>query len=320
VVLVSHRLQEVLEVADDFTVYRDGRTVASLVDTRVSEEELVRLMAGQAVTALAPSDRRREDREVFLQLAGVTGGPLRGVDLVVGRGEIVGLAGLVGSGRSAVLRTIFGEHPPVEGRMTLQGRTYAPADVPAAMESGVAMVPEDRGGEAAFPDLTVVENLSVSMLGKYWRPGGMARAAERSAARSLIDAFGVKVAGPEALFSSMSGGNQQKVILARWLQRKPALLLLDEPTQGVDVMSRVDIYELVRRAAEQGTSVLVASSDPAELSALCDRVLLLREGRVVEALAGGGLDPDTITAGVLRTSAGAPTPGPDFPVATSEEG
>lgn len=319
IVLVSHRLQEVLEVADDFTVYRDGRTVASLMkapatpdggpsvgrDTPVTEEELVRLMAGQAVTALAPSDRLPEDRAVCLRLDGVTGGPLRGVDLTVGRGEIVGVAGLVGSGRSALLRTIFGEHSPSSGRMTLDGKAYAPPDITAAMDAGVALVPEDRGGEAAFADLTVVDNLSMSMLGGYWRLRGMARSAERSAARSLIEGFRVKVAGPDALFSSMSGGNQQKVVLARWLQRDPSLLLLDEPTQGVDVMSRVDIYDLIRAAARRGTTVIVASSDPAELSALCDRVLVLREGRVVQTLVGGangGLDPDTITGSVLRTT------------------
>jgi ribose transport system ATP-binding protein len=227
---------------------------------------------------------------------------LRGVDLSAGRGEIVGIAGLVGSGRSALLRTIFGEHSVKAGRMTLDGTRYAPADVTAAMAAGVAMVPEDRGGEAAFADLTVQENLSMTMLGRYWRLRGMARAAERSAARALIDEFGVKVAGPGALFSSMSGGNQQKVVLARWLQRQPSLLLLDEPTQGVDVMSRVEIYDVVRAAARRGTTVLVASSDPAELSALCDRVLVLREGRVVQTLVSGGLDPDTITDCVLRTT------------------
>ncbi|MFT4084946.1 MAG: sugar ABC transporter ATP-binding protein [Nocardioides sp.] len=302
VILVSHRMTEVLSVADDFTIFRDGRTVATLVDATPTEDELVELMAGRAVDALRPVEATSAGEEQVLSVSGVAGGPLRNVDLDVRRGEIVGVAGLVGSGRSTLLRMLFGDLKPTAGQITLNGKPYHPSSVVAGMRRGVALVPEDRGREAAFPDLTIAENMSVTRLGDYWRWRGMNGRAERRNGRQLIADFKVKAAGPEALFTSMSGGNQQKVILARWLQRDPDLLLLDEPTQGVDVMSRVDIYRTVREAARRGTSVLVASSDASELLALCDRIAILREGEVDEELAADGLDPDELTRTLLRAT------------------
>jgi ribose transport system ATP-binding protein len=301
VLLVSHRLHEVLAVAHDFTVLRDGRTAGVLTGASPSEGELVELMAGRAVGALRPAQREHAEPSAFLRIEGLAGGPLHGVDLDVGRGEIVGVAGLVGSGRSSLLRAVFGEHRPTAGRMTLDGAAYEPGGIGAAMAAGVAFVPEDRHQEAAFTDLPVVDNLSVTVLRHYRRPWGISRRAERSAARSLAGRFRVAAAGPDAVLSSLSGGNQQKVVLARWLQRRPAVLLLDEPTQGVDLMSRVDVYDLIRAAAREGTAVLVASSDVAELAALCDRVVVLGNGRVVDTLGAGSLEADTIAAAVLRS-------------------
>ncbi|MFF5078236.1 sugar ABC transporter ATP-binding protein [Actinoplanes sp. NPDC000266] len=300
VVLVSHRMTEVLSVADDFTVFRDGRSVAALVDAEPTEDELVELMAGRAVDALRPVAATSAGTAVRLKVENLSGGPLTGADLEAREGEIVGIAGLAGSGRSTLLRMLFGDLRPASGRVTLDGEPYAPADVADAMSRGAALVPEDRGGEAAFADLSIADNLTVTKLGSFWSWRGMDTRAEQSVSRELIGAFRVKAANPSAPFTSMSGGNQQKVILARWLQRDPVLLLLDEPTQGVDVMSRVDIYRTVREAARRGSAVLVASSDESELIALCDRILILREGRVDEDLAAEGLDPDELTRKLLR--------------------
>ena len=302
VVLVSHRLSEVLSVADDFTVFLDGRTVATLTDASPTEDELVELMAGRAVEALRPVDSTSAQPEVRLEVDGLAGGPLRGVDLKVRVGEIVGVAGLVGSGRSTLLRMLFGDLQPDTGTVTIDGRPHAPRSVSDAMRSGVALVPEDRGREAAFAQLTVSDNLAVTQLRQFWTWHGMDRRGEHSASRRLIEAFKVKARGPEAPFTSMSGGNQQKVVLARWLQRDPTLLLLDEPTQGVDVMSRVDIYRTVREAARRGSAVVVASSDPSELLALCDRIVILREGRVDEDLDAETLHPDDLTRKLLRAT------------------
>jgi ribose transport system ATP-binding protein len=301
VLIVSHRLREVLAVSDDFTIYRDGRVAGTLVGESPTEDQLIEIMAGRSVRALRPTgDVTHVERTPVLSVSGLHGGPVRGVEFTVHRGEILGLTGLVGSGRSSVLKMIFGEHAPESGSMQLNGRAYEPDDVEEAMDAGVALVPEDRVHEASFMDQTVTENLALATLSENWTRGFMSRSRERARAQELVAEFGVKVAGADAPYSSMSGGNQQKVVLARWMQRNPKLLLLDEPTQGVDVMSRADIYDSVRRAAADGCAVLVASSDLAEIHALCDRTLVLSRGRVTDEVAAGSLDVDGLTSLVLR--------------------
>ena len=301
VIIVSHRLREVLAVAHDFTVYRDGRLAGAIVGERPSEDRLIEIMAGGAARALQPTgELSHSDRAPVLTVSGLRGGPVRGVDFTVHRGEILGLAGLVGSGRSSILKMIFGEFPIEAGSLQLDGHAYEPQSIGDAMAAGVGLVPEDRGGEAAFMDQTVTENLAVAVYSQNWVRGFMPRGRERARARELISEFGVKVAGADAPFSSMSGGNQQKVVLARWMQRHPRVLLLDEPTQGVDVMSRADIYDTIRRAAADGCAVLVASSDLAEIHALCDRTLILTRGRISDEVAAGALDVDGLTSLVLR--------------------
>ena len=312
VLMVSHRMAELMSVCDDYTVFRDGRTVAALVDERPTEHELVRHMTGGTVTPgidlATPGPAAGRDSpaagDAVLQVRDLHGGPLRGVDLDVHGGEIVGVAGLVGSGRSSLLRTIFGDHGPTSGSVEVRdaaGLAHTGGDVRARMAVGVAMVPEDRAGEAALTELSVSDNLSVSVLTRYWRPWGMSRTRERAGAEALVDRHAIRASSVAAPLASLSGGNQQKVVLARWLQRDPALLLLDEPTQGVDVMSRADIYAAVRQAAAGGCAVLVATSDLMELCALCDRVLVLQDGRVTAQLSGSELTPDHVTA-VIQSS------------------
>lgn len=302
VIIVSHRLHEVLSVAHDFTIFRDGAVAGVLVDAHPSEDELIEIMAGGLVQALRPTGSvSHQTGRAVLELSGIHSGPVNGVDLTVHAGEIVGVAGLVGSGRSSLLKTVFGDVQPSAGTMTLDGAPYAPRHIENATARGVGMVPEDRGRDAAFADRTVRENLSVAMFKEYWAKKWMPRKRETENARALISRFGVKVAGPGALFSSMSGGNQQKVIIARWLQRKPTLLLLDEPTQGVDVMSRSDIYSVIRSAAQDGCAVLVASSDLSELYALCDRIVVMSGGVITdEVTQPQELDVEGLTALVLR--------------------
>ena len=303
ILLVSHRLGEVRSVAHDFTVFRDGRTVGALVAPPAppSEDDLIELMAGGAAPVLtADHVFETPDGRELLRLSGVHSGPLRGVDLSVAEGEIVGVAGLVGSGRSSLLRTIFGDLHPERGSMRLRGTPFGPRTVAEAMSAGVALVPEDRAGEAAFTDLPIRDNLAVTVLPRYWRRRYLPRSAERIGALTLMREFSIKASSPDAPFASMSGGNQQKTVLARWLQRAPSVLLLDEPTQGVDVMSRADIYRTIRDAARGGCGVLLASSDVTELAALCDRVVVLREGRIAEQVLGP-VDPDQLIRLVLRS-------------------
>lgn len=322
VMIVSHRMPEVLSVCDDFTVFRDGRTVATIIGTRPTERELVAHMTGAALARdidehtvegaldegdtvvddgaeAPPTPSGTSDSEVVLSVQGLVGGPLRGVDLEVRRGEIVGVAGLVGSGRSSLLRTVFGEHPPQAGRVAVRdraGRVQESGDPTTRMAAGVALVPEDRGGEAAFAELTVRDNMAVTVRRRYWRWHGMDVRRERADAAELVRRHGVRTPSAEVPFTALSGGNQQKAILARWLQRQPGLLLLDEPTQGVDVMSRADIYATVREAAADGCAVVVASSDLLELCTLCDRVVVLQDGRITAHVTGAQLTPDHLTA------------------------
>jgi ribose transport system ATP-binding protein len=300
IVLVSHRLQEVLANAVDLTVLRDGRVAASLPVGRATEAELVELMAGRAVAQqVGPA---RAAGAGVLDVRGVHAGPLRGLDLAVAAGEIVGLAGLLGSGRSTALSVVFGLHLPDRGAVLLAGQDVTGRGVAQMVRRGVALVPQDRLRDAALPGMSVRDNAAAADFGRYFR-GWMRTGRERADTSQLLHRFRITAPSVEAPLSSLSGGNQQKVILARWLRRDPLLLLLDEPTQGVDAMSRADIYAAVRAVAAGGCGVLVASSDPEELALLCDRVVVLRGGRAVADLNSAELTAERITAQVQKESA-----------------
>ena len=196
-------------------------------------------------------------------------GPLTDVSFTVARGEILGIAGLLGSGRSELLRAIFGALPIKSGQLRLDGQPYAPKGPLQAMRAGVALVPEDRAGDGAFADLSLAANVSMANVSDYWKTGLMHTRRMRRDARELMGEYLVKFSQEDAPLETLSGGNQQKVILARWLRRRPRLMLLDEPTHGVDVGARTEIYGLVRRAIADGASAIVVASDAEEL---CSRV------------------------------------------------
>jgi ribose transport system ATP-binding protein len=297
IVLVSHNLREIIHTAEDFTVLRDGRVAGTIRDRTPHEDELIGLIAGQVMSP-PDSGSRNTAGDVLLDVRDVHAGPLRGLNLTVRRGEVAGLAGLVGSGRSTALGTVFGLRPAAAGSISVGGVPLPPGDIAAAMGSGVVMVPEDRPRDAAFATMSVRENLSVSVLASYWRAWMRIRR-ERRDARELTSRFAVRSAGVDVPFATLSGGNQQKVVLARWLRREPRLLLLDEPTQGVDVVARTDIYRSIRAAAAAGCGVLIASSDFDELALLCDRVLVLHRGRVTAEVPATALSADAITQAVL---------------------
>ncbi len=287
ILYVTHLLDELANFADRATVLRDGRVAGVLAEDEITHARLLGLMTGRAQlvhdAVVRPS---AAPREVALQVTHLRGGPLRDVTLEAGSGEIVGIAGLIGSGRSSLLQALFGATTPESGELTLDGRPLPRGSVADAIEQGVAYVAEDRAKESSFAGMSVAENLSAAHVGERRRGPALDLAGERRAACDAIARYGIRCNGPSARFGSLSGGNQQKLIVARWLTRMPRLLLLDEPTQGVDVAARAEIHVLVREAAAAGTTVLVASSDPDELVALCDRVLVLRRGTVTDELTG----------------------------------
>jgi ribose transport system ATP-binding protein len=300
VLLITHRLDEVVGVADRVSVLRDGRMVTCVEGAGLTEEQLVEHIVGRPLGAVFPEMPEPGEDEAALTVTGLTAGPLRDVSLTVRRGEVVGIAGLLGTGRTTLLRAIYGDLKPQAGRVVageqeLAGPGRAGHGPPEAIRAGVGYVPEDRKREAIFGDLSVRDNMLLASVPEFWRPYGMATRQENTEARDLITRFGIKAPGTANPISALSGGNQQKTVLARWLRRRPAVLLLDEPTQGVDIGARADIYRIIRAAVAQGTAVLMVASDFDELARVCDRVLVLRHGRIVAEVQPPDLDHEHLT-------------------------
>ena len=285
ILFVSHRLDEVFGLSDRMTVLRDGVTVASRTTSDVSKDELIEMMLGRPADEFAATDSERVAGRPLLEVTSLSTGPVDDISLVVREREIVGLVGLLGSGRSELLHAIFGSRTR-RGDVSICGRALPAVDIGAAMSLGVALVPENRIEQAIFPDRDLTDNVTSASLSSFKRSGLWRMRDAVTAVRVLCSDFGVKSAGTHSLISGLSGGNQQKVVLARWLARKPRLLMLDEPTQGVDISSRSDIYRMIREFAQGEAGVLVASSDFEELSLICDRVLVLRDGAIVASEAG----------------------------------
>lgn len=296
IIYVSHRLEEVISITQEVTVLRNGRVASRLVGEQISHDSLVagitggQTIAAAGVSASDGSGRRSPDVPVgapVLTLRRTSRDRRTNHDaLVLGAGEIVGIAGLLGSGRSRLLKQVFGVVPRDGLHVELSGGPLTGSDVREAMKRGVAFVPEDRLREAALPELSIAENLSITNLRQHSRAGWIKPSRERGAAKQLIAEFAVRAPSPSAPLTALSGGNQQKVILARWLQRRPEILLLDEPTQGVDIGARNEIHELVRAAAAAGTAVLVVSSDLGELAALAHRAVVVSDGDIVDTVDG----------------------------------
>jgi ABC-type sugar transport system ATPase subunit len=296
IVYVSHRLEEVLRVSDRVSALRDGRVSGTAETATLDEPQLVTLMLGHAVAAASGRGDAQAAAETVLAVEGLDCGGRSPVSLELARGEILGLAGLVGSGRSRLLRTIFGAERRRAGTLRLGGRPFAPATPKEAMAAGVAYLPPDRAAEAAFPAMTLRHNLSAANVARYFRGLRLRHDLEAADARDSISAFRIRATSDEQTFATLSGGNQQKAVLARWLRDRPVVFLLDDPTQGVDVHARAEIHELLRRASREGMAVIVSSTDFDELARLCDRVLIMAQGRLVGEVRPPELDVHRLTS------------------------
>jgi ribose transport system ATP-binding protein len=295
IVYVSHRLDEVQGLADRVVVLKDGSKVADLPTKETSTRRLAELITGLTEESQAADEAHEAvSEDVLLAVRELTSPPLHLVSFDLHRGELLGVAGLLGSGRTELLRCLFGDRP-FGGEVILDGQPLKPGNVMDAMNMGVAHVPENRVADAMFAEQSIVFNLSISRVAEYWKGLRLRSKPEESDARDAIDEFLVKTAAPDVAIATLSGGNQQKVILARWLARKPALLLLDEPTQGVDIGARQEIYTLIRTATAVGTAVIVVSSDYEELSAVCDRVIVIRDGRISQEVPRAQLSASHLT-------------------------
>jgi len=296
VVYVTHRLEEVFRIAGQVTILRDGKLIATRPVTELTHESLVTAIVGEgsapaAASSSQPQAQEAADDSVVLQASGLQGNRIREANLVVRAGEILGVAGLAGSGRSELARLIFGSQRLHAGSRTIDGQLVPPDSPRSAMRRGIALVPEDRRRDGCILTMKVAQNLTLVRLPTN-KSGLLDVRRERKVVQSTIERFDIRPADPSRLIRTLSGGNQQKVVLAKWLARSPRLLILDEPVQGIDVGAKADIFTRLRATADDGTAVLVIDSDFENLAELCDRVLVLRQGRIVGELSGARLTTD----------------------------
>jgi galactofuranose transport system ATP-binding protein len=310
VVFVSHKLDELYAICDRVTIMRDGRTVAVSPMAEIGRLELVAAMLGRDLAQVMAEGARdphadiaREHEALLEADALAVGRRVQDVSFAVRRGEIVGLAGLLGSGRSETVRAVFGAEPSTGGRLAFEGQAFAPDEPADAIRAGIGFSSEDRKAEGIVPDLSVRENLTLALLPRLASAGVVDDARQREIVDRFIARLGIKTAGPEQKIRELSGGNQQKVLLARWLCMDPKLLMLDEPTRGIDVGAKAEILKLVRELAAQGLGVLMISSELEELIEACDRVTVLRDGRSVAELPRAHLSEQAIMTAMAHGAA-----------------
>lgn len=304
IIYISHYLNEIEALCDDVTVLRNGRTVASLPMANTSASEIARLMIERDITEMFPK-RIIAPGDDLLKLERLTSpGKYADVSLTLRRGEILGLTGLLGSGAKELIRTLFGLEKAASGHIEVAGQAARSADPGEATKHAIALVPEDRRTNGVALDLSVTENISLASLSRFTRAGLLDRRKEASATDALIERLHIKTAGREALVRTLSGGNQQKVAIAKWLSRHSEIYLLDEPTVGVDIGSKVEIYDLIGDLAQRGAGIIVLSSDLPELVGITDRILVFFRGRITREFISSETTPDEVLAQSTGSSEG----------------
>jgi ABC-type sugar transport system ATPase subunit len=285
IIFVSHRLKEVFDLADRITVLRDGRTVGEAPAAELDRPALIQLMVGRALEEMEPPAVQERSGPSALRLRGLTlPRAISEIDLDVAPGEIVGLAGLIGAGRSELLETVFGLHRPSAGTVEVEGSPASFRSPRDAIRGRVAFVPADRKVQGLVHEMSVRENLVMAFTSRVARVRRPAARRELRVVRESFQVMRIRAGSPRAPVATLSGGNQQKIVLAKWLATSPRVLMLDEPTRGVDVGAKAEIYQLLFDAAESGVGVLVSSSENPELLTLCDRILVMFRGRIAAEL------------------------------------
>jgi ribose transport system ATP-binding protein len=308
-IFISHRMHEVEALCDTLSVFRNGRHIETFQKGARSPAEIVRLMIGRDVEAQFPPKPVRPARpEPLLSARGLRWeGGLNGIDLAVGRGEIVGLGGLDGQGQKEVLLALFGVLRGVEGEVRVGPATGVPSS-PAAAKSGaarIALVPEDRKTEGLMLARPIADNLLAASFARVSRGPLIDEARARAAIEEALETLRIKIGSPEDPVATLSGGNQQKVVIAKWLMARPDLILLNDPTRGIDVGTKQELYRLMRALADDGKAILFYSTDYAELIGCCDRVSVLYDGAVVADLEGDALTEEALVAAALNIGAAA---------------
>ncbi len=300
VVYISHRLEEIFALADRVTVLRDGESVGTHAVAQLNESQMIQLMVGREVSSIYPPAESRVGEVVFeMQNVSCADSGVSDISLTVRAGEILGMAGLVGAGRTELARILFGITPASSGKILLDHREVVLSSPAEAIAQGIAYVPEDRRKHGVILDLPIAHNITMAIHRRMFPRHFLRKAAEQHLALQMIRDLGIKAYGPDAPGASLSGGNQQKVSVARWLATQPRLLILDEPTQGVDVGAKSEIHKIIRGLAKEGLAVIMISSDLPEVLGMSDRIAVMRGGKLVSITEGATADAAGIMAAAL---------------------
>ena len=307
IVYISHRLDEVFTLSDRITVLRDGRYVGDLARKDATHDRVVQMMVGRELSNqyFPPREDRAAGETVLDVKDVVVPGTPAGVSFTARRGEILGFAGLVGSGRTELMETVFGVNPALAGTMTLEGKPYAPESPREAIERGVFLAPEDRKRHGLVLPMSIAENTSLPNIRSYARFGFLDRVTERKVATAEVSRLRTKAPSIHQRVVNLSGGNQQKVVLGKWLAMNPKILILDEPTRGIDVGAKAEIYRHMAALAAEGIAIIMVSSDMEEILGMSDRVVVMHEKRIKGVLARGELSQERIATLMTGAARGA---------------
>ncbi|EKO3706624.1 ribose ABC transporter ATP-binding protein RbsA [Vibrio metschnikovii] len=280
IVYISHRLKEIFEICDDITVLRDGKFIGQCQVSETDEDGLIEMMVGRKLEEQYPRIDVEPENKVCLEVIGLTGSGIHDVSFTLRRGEILGISGLMGAGRSELMKVIYGALPSERGVINLNGRTINPVSPQDGLANGIAYISEDRKGDGLVLGLSVKENMSLCALDKLTKGIQIQHGAEATAVEDFIKLFNIKTPSRNQIIGHLSGGNQQKVAIAKGLMTRPKVLILDEPTRGVDVGAKKEIYQLINKFKAQGMSIILVSSEMPEVLGMSDRILVMHEGRI----------------------------------------
>jgi len=310
VIYISHRLGEVKELADRVVALRDGKNAGELRRGEVTHERMVRMMVGRDLASFYAHDEDGAKKPARFVVRDLRTGryPQHAVSFEIGAGEILGFAGLVGAGRSEVAQAIFGVEPPAGGEVALDGATLKISSPHDAIRHGIYLVPEDRRRSGLIVEEIIRKNVTLPSLGRYSRAGLVQAGAERKAAQEVTARLNVKAPSVEVRAGNLSGGNQQKVVLAKWLSREPKVLIFDEPTRGIDVGAKAEIYDLMRGLAREGVGIMMISSDMEEVLGVSDRVAVMHEGRLTGVLARAEFSEEAVMSLAVGHAGDGPSP------------
>lgn len=294
IVYISHRMKEVFRLSDRITVMRDGQIIETVNTADTNLHDLVKLMVGRELTETYPNRKDCVSDEVLLEVENLSGNGVHDINLHIRKGEVLGLAGLMGAGRTELVELLFGVKPKTGGRIVLNGNEIHPRLPKEAIDCGIALVPEDRKRQGVLLELDVRGNISMAILERISRFFTVNKKEERRIAEHYRESIRIKTPTLEQKVKNLSGGNQQKVIIAKWLASEPTLVIFDEPTRGIDVGAKSEIYALVNSLVESGRAVLMISSEMEEVLGMSDRILVLRDGRIVGELKRNEFSQETI--------------------------